>query len=859
MAKGFFTDPRLTGSKTNNKQHPCEKCKLYTKGAITPRMPVTGEGKQRIWVHGEGPGAEEDKHGKQFHEKGAAGQLLRQKLRIYNINLDRDCWKDNSVRCRPPKNRTPTDTEIKLCQNWVLPDLKYHMPNKIFLFGGPAIKSLITTRLKGVKFDGVKKWVGWQIPDQELKAWIFPIWHTSFLNRNRDDKALWLRFDQFLEAMADHDLSIPHYKQHTELVTIIENVDDATSLLTKLIQEKKPGAIDWETTGLKPHREGHRIVTGAIATSQLKAYAFPIFDNKRFLARLKRWLRDPDIKKYTHNQGMEQSWAINILGEEIKSIVWDSMEVSHVIDNRPDITSLKFQVYINYGITYGYEMQKYLRPTETEKKKHGANAFNRIDKAPMDKLLLYNGADALYTYWLCCTQMLREDGWSSKVATAAIEGAATLSKVHQAGIPIDVEYCKEQDKRLGRRLEKVKADLDESNEVKTWREHTGKELNYDADPQLNKLLHRILDYKPKKETAKGNPSVDKEVLQEIGSKFTLNIIRFRQINKLKNTYLNGFYRESIDGIMRPFFPTHLVTTYRGSSSDPNFTNIPKRDKQAKRITRRAIVPRKSRQILDVDYKGIEVCMGACNSHDPKLIEYVSNPKTDMHRDQAMEIYLLREHQVSKGLRQGGKNAFVFPEFYGSYWGNCAPDLWQYAKENTLTDGTPTIEHLRDQGIKSYKKFEKHIEDVEDQFWNVKFAVYRDWKDSMWDFYTRHGYIELLTGHRCYWSPRGLLSRKECMNYPNQGPAFRCLLRSMVWLDNLINEERGWSSRMIGQIHDDIVWDLEPSELKHLWPVLQQVMCRDIREHWPWIIVPLEIEGEVTEVDGNWNEQKVVNF
>jgi DNA polymerase I-like protein with 3'-5' exonuclease and polymerase domains len=331
------------------------------------------------------------------------------------------------------------------------------------------------------------------------------------------------------------------------------------------------------------------------------------------------------------------------------------------------------------------------------------------------------------------------------------------------------------------------------------------------------------------------------------------------LNNLKNTYLGGFYREAVDGIMHPFFPTHLVSTYRGSADSPNFTNIPKRDKQAKRITRRAIIPRPGRQILDVDFKGIEVCMGACNSHDPKLIIYVSDPTTDMHRDQAMEIYFLSEKQVSDGLRQGGKNAFVFPQFYGSYWGNCAPDLWQYAKENTLPDGTPTLEHLRDEGIKSYSKFEKHIEDVEDEFWNVKFAVYRDWKDSMWKFYQRHGYIELPTGHRCYWSPRGLLTRKECMNYPNQGPGFRCLLLSMDWLDDIISEKNGWSSKMIGQIHDDIVWDLEPSELKDLWAVLQQVMCKDIREYWPWIIVPLEIEGEVTEVNGNWNEQQEIQL
>jgi DNA polymerase-1 len=445
----------------------------------------------------------------------------------------------------------------------------------------------------------------------------------------------------------------------------------------------------------------------------------------------------------------------------------------------------------------------------------------------------------------------QKNKWAWQPSVEAIQGGEVLSKIHENGIPVDEKYCLEQDAILAKQIDGIVDGIQKTKEVKAWVKETGKPFNPRAHIQVKNLLNDL---------GHNVSSVSKYVLQKINRPLTKDVITLRHLDDLKNTYLGGFYREAVNGVMRPFFPTHLVSTYRGSSDSPNFTNIPRRDKNAKRITRRAIIPRPGRKILDVDLKGIEVCMGACNSKDPELIKYVTDPSSNMHRDQATEIYLLEQDRVTKSLYDAGKSGFVFPQFYGSYYGNCAPDLWDRAKGEKLDDGMPVLEHLRDQGIKSYKKFEDHIEDVEYQFWNVKFSVYRDWKDYMWEFYQKYGYIELLTGHRCYWSPHGLLGKKECMNYPNQGPAFLCLRWSMFELDKLINEEQGWQSKMLGQIHDDIVWDLEPSELKDLWKVSEQVMCHDIREYWDWIIVPLAIEGEMTETfeeDGNWYRQEEV--
>ncbi len=831
------------------KTHPCEKCRLG-KNAVTPRMQVTGKGRKRIWVHGEAPGAKEDKHGKQFHEQGAAGRLLRQKLRALDVDLDRDCWKDNGVRCRPPNNRTPTDTELKACQRWIIPDLINKRPEKILLFGGGAVKSLITTRLPGIGFDGVKKWVGWKIPDQQLRAWVYPLWHPQYLNYNKDEKALWLRFDQFLQEAVDHKEGFPVYDHWESSIRIVEGADDAASLITNLIRNKHPAAFDYEATGLKPHMHGHRIVSCSVCFERGMSYAFPMFDHKVFLARLKRWLRDPECPKYCQNKRMEMSWSRNTLGTKVRGIVHDTMEAAHILDNRPLITNLELQTYINYGITYKDETKKHLKPTNEDRKKHGANAINQIDKVPLDKLLLRNGADSLFTYWLAQDQMRRMPSWAREPYELFHNGADALANAHERGITVDVSYCKIQDKRLHGTIAGIFDNIWDSKEVKRWLRAGNQDFNPASDDQVKKLYNNVLH--------KDLKGVDKDVLQGIGTPFAENIIRYRHLKLLRNTYLGGFVRETINGIMRPYFPTHLVATYRGSSSDVNFTNIPVRDKKAQRITRTALKARSGRQLLDVDYGRIEVFMGYFNSRDPVLGEYLTTPGTDMHRDMAMQIYMLKEKQVTGAIRHTGKNGYVFPVFYGSYWGSTAPNCWNEAKGHKLADGTPLIAHLRDNGIKSLKAFEKHMQEVDEDFWDRRFRVYRDWKEDMWQFYQRHGYIELLTGFRCYWSPGGRLGPKEASNYPNQGPAFHALLWSLYNLDQRTVTD-GWSSGVIGQIHDDMVWDIEPSELGELLPIIKKTMCEDIRERWPWIDIPLEVDAKITDIGGNWYEQKEIEI
>ena len=172
---------------------------------------------------------------------------------------------------------------------------------------------------------------------------------------------------------------------------------------------------------------------------------------------------------------------------------------------------------------------------------------------------------------------------------------------------------------------------------------------------------------------------------------------------------------------------------------------------------------------------------------------------------------------------------------------------------TLTDNTPLKEHLRSNGIKSYEKFEKHIQDVEDRFWNEKFFVYKKWKENWLKAYERRGYFDTVTGFRC----QGVMKKNDVINYPVQGVAFHCLLWSLIQLQKWMKEQE-LKSKIIGQIHDEITKDLHNDEFMYVLKKERQIMCEDIREEWKWLkIVPLDIEASFADVDRPWNETKPV--
>ena len=446
-----------------------------------------------------------------------------------------------------------------------------------------------------------------------------------------------------------------------------------------------------------------------------------------------------------------------------------------------------------------------------------------------------------------------------------------FAKAERAGLRVDIDYCHRMQAHLGRQIERLDAQFLESNVGTTGLATFGRTLNLNSDEQLATILFEKLHHKPTEETNSGKPSVRAEALEALTSEVPELefLLRRRKLAKAKDTYLVNFISAAVDGVMHPFFKLDNVVTYRSSSSQPNFQNIPNRDPEIRRICRRAIVPKLGRKLCSVDFSGIEVNTATCYHKDSTMIKYLEDGY-DMHRDMAGEIYLIDRSTMAliealdkqngtkyyKNIRNSGKSDFVFPEFYGDWYKSCAWNLWFAAKKNThiMPGGGTVHDHLVSKGLDTLEKFTAHMKRVEDNFWNRRFAEYTAWKEAWWKSYQTKGYIDTLTGFRC----SGVMRRNEVINYPIQGSAFHLTLASMIDLDDFF-VERQLKTEIVGQIHDELVLDLEPAEEGEVLATLRDIMTCRLREKWSWLIVPISVEISLTGVDESWYDKKEIKM
>lgn len=440
-------------------------------------------------------------------------------------------------------------------------------------------------------------------------------------------------------------------------------------------------------------------------------------------------------------------------------------------------------------------------------------------------------------------------------------GALAFSRAEQVGMRIDVAYCEKKKKHLTRKIKHIKDKLETTVFIKEWKKRYPGSFNMNSDAQLGNMLYKVYKIDPPKTTASGAGATDEESLNQIDMLELKHLIQIRKLRKIRDTYLDAFLREQVGGIIHPAFNLHTVRTFRSSSNNPNFQNIPKRDKEAMTTCRRAIFPRPGHQLLEVDFSGLEVSIAACYHKDPTMIKYLTDPHSDMHGDMAAQIFMIdnfdkAKHPEHKTLRNATKNGFVFPQFYGDYYGNNAFHLavrwgglphgkWKKGQGLDMPGGIKLSDHMIRQGIKSYDQFVEHMKAVEEDFWGRRFYRYQKWKERWIAKYQRRGYFDMYTGFRC----SGVMRKNEVINYPVQGAAFHCLLWSFIELDRILQD---YNSKLIGQIHDAVILDVDPAELDEICYIIKRVTCKDLPAAWDWITVPLDVDADLCPVDGSWN-------
>lgn len=450
------------------------------------------------------------------------------------------------------------------------------------------------------------------------------------------------------------------------------------------------------------------------------------------------------------------------------------------------------------------------------------------------------------------------------------KGAQALSIVEGNGIRVDTEYLTNTIKEINKKISRIESGLKKSRIWTAWKQRFGKDASLGSGEQLAYLL--VSDFgKTLPETEKSTPKKIRyassgSALLSTGLKFCTKYVELEKLKQTVNTFLSGIQREvDPNGFLHPFFNLHTAKTFRSSSDNPNFQNLPIRDPVQGALVRKCFIPRPGRVLVEIDYGGIEVCIAACYHKDPVMLEYIKNPEKDMHRDMAAQSFLCDTAQVSKMMRYAGKNMFVFPQFYGDYYGNNASAMWEYIQSYDLKlEGcsTSVLSHLAKQGIDrlgstndtATGSFMGHMQSVEKDFWERRFPVYNNWKKSWWDSYKRNGSFRTLTGFYL----DGLMGKNDAINYPVQGSAFHCLLWSLIRIQAILSK-RKMKTLIVGQIHDSIVADVPATELYSYLKLAKHVMTVQLLKKWPWIIVPLTIEAEVTPKNGSWNEKKEVKI
>ena len=443
------------------------------------------------------------------------------------------------------------------------------------------------------------------------------------------------------------------------------------------------------------------------------------------------------------------------------------------------------------------------------------------------------------------------------------EGSLAFSEIEHNGMRVDVQYLKHAQEKVKEGIKTWTKRLRSCDEFKIQRRIYGEKTNLASRYQLGRVLFEELGFKSETQTKTGANQLNEDALDRINTKYTRGFKRLEKLKKLHNTYIKGVLREVEGEYIHPFFNLHTVTTYRSSSDSPNFQNIPARDVEIAKIIRQAFIPRNNHVLVEIDFKSLEVMVACCVTKDPKLT--FDAVEGDMHRDVAAEIFCLPTEQVSKMARFVAKNDFVFAQFYGDFFKKIAPNMWRDLDRLNVTtkDGMPIKEWLKNKSIKKLgackfdsntKKgtFEQHLERIEKRFWNERFHVYRDWRLDHVQNYRRDGYFDVVTGFRC----TGLMSKNQATNYPIQGPAFHCLLWSLVKLTKEMKQKK-MLSKVVGQIHDSVVADIHVDELDDYLEMAVRITTKDLPGSWKWITVPFSVEAEIAET--NWFEKKEIEL
>ena len=574
-------------------------------------------------------------------------------------------------------------------------------------------------------------------------------------------------------------------------------------------------AVDTETTSLDPHQAD--LVGISLCSKVGRACYIPVghkspkcLKKDAVIKKLKKILEDPSIKKI--GQNIKFDFIVFYKCGITLSSMEDTMLMSYVLDagkNRHYMDTLS-EIHLGHKTTSFKEM------VGTGKKEIN---FSEVE---LDKAKDYAAEDADVTFRLYkkFIKNLKSEKMINIYEIFEKPLIKILAFMEIEGVEIDSKFLKSLSSKFEKKIQKLEKEVFKISK---------KEFNIASPKQLGEIIYNDLKIAGLKKTKKGSFATSASVLEDLafkGHEFPKLILDWRQVSKLKNTYSDALPEHLNPNTKRVHtsFLLAATTTGRLASSDPNLQNIPIKSEDGKDI-RKAFTAKKGHLLISADYNQIEMRILA-DLADVKELKKAFKNKEDIHSLTASQIFNIDIKKVNQDHRRKAK-AINFGIIYG---------ISQYGLAKQIN-------------VSNYEA---------EEFLNSYFAKFPEIKvymDNTIKFCRKSGYVNNIFGRRSHFN--GIndknfnvrnFQERAAINAPIQGSASEVMRLAMIRLDKKLSEEKNSNSKMLLQIHDELIFEIPKKDEKVMIKLIEKEMTSVAQSDYHSFSTPLTVDINVGD---NW--------
>ena len=597
---------------------------------------------------------------------------------------------------------------------------------------------------------------------------------------------------------------------------LIKTEDEVKDWL-KAAEEIGEFAIDTETTSLDAHQTN--LVGISISYAIGKACYIPIshkdyknLNEEKIIKILKPFLEDHSIKKI--GQNIKFDYIIFFKRGIDMNSMEDTMLMSYVLDagkNRHNMDTLS-EIHLEHKTIQFKDL------VGTGKKQIN---FSEVD-VNIAKDYAAEDADITYRLYKIFSNSLKTENLTNIYEIFEKPLIKILAKMEILGIKLDEKSLKKLSVKFDKKIKELEKQIFKLSK---------KEFNIGSTKQLGEIMYNELKIASLKKTKKGSFATSASVLEDLafkGHDFPKLILEWRQTSKLKNTYSDTL-PEHINKKTNRIHTSFLLaatTTGRLASSDPNLQNIPIKTEEGKDI-RKAFIAEKNKKLISADYNQIEMRILA-DLADVKELKKAFINNDDIHSLTASQVFGVNIKKVNPEMRRKAK-AINFGIIYG---------ISQYGLAKQI--GVSNLE----------------AEDFLNSYF-LKFPEIKEYMSETIKFCRKSGYVSNIFGRKTHitgindknFNVRNFQER-AAINAPIQGSASEIMRLAMIRLNEKINDEKNQSFKMLLQIHDELIFEVDEKKLNQCSKIIKETMTSVKDSNLHSFSIPLLVDVNSGE---NWGQ------